>query len=65
MYSKKCTAIPCWYHSTYDSSASSSYKADGQSFKISYGSGSIDGFVSRDTAKLGDASATSFGFGEV
>lgn len=29
MYSKKCTDIPCWYHTTYDASASSTYQADG------------------------------------
>jgi hypothetical protein len=46
MYSKKCTAIPCWYHSVYDATASSTYKTDGRAFKITYGSGSIDGFVS-------------------
>jgi hypothetical protein len=65
MYSKKCVAIPCWYHSVYDSSASSTYKADGQAYKITYGSGSIEGFVSSDYTKLGDASASDFKFGEV
>lgn len=48
MYSKKCNDIPCWYHAVYDASASSTYKADGQDYKITYGSGSISGFVSRD-----------------
>jgi Eukaryotic aspartyl protease len=53
------------YHDKYDSSKSSTYKKDGRPFKITYGSGSIDGFVSQDTAKIGDASATGFAFGEV
>ena len=65
MYSASCWAVPCFYHDKYDSAKSSSYHADGRAFKITYGSGSIDGFVSQDTAVLGDASAASFAFGEV
>jgi hypothetical protein len=65
MYSSNCWAVPCFYHNKYDSSKSSTYEADGSPFKITYGSGSIDGFVSRDTARLGDAEAKKFGFGEV
>ncbi len=65
MYSSNCWAVPCFYHDKYDSSKSGSYKADGRPFKITYGSGSIDGFVSTDTAKLGDSTATGFAFGEV
>jgi hypothetical protein len=65
MYSASCWAVPCFYHDKYDNKKSSSYKQDGRPFKITYGSGSIDGSVSQDTAKLGDASATSFAFGEV
>ncbi|TNV77903.1 hypothetical protein FGO68_gene6322 [Halteria grandinella] len=65
MYSSNCWAVPCFYHDKYDSKKSATYKADGRPFKITYGSGSIDGFVSQDTAKLGDATATSFAFGEV
>jgi saccharopepsin len=52
-------------HDTYNSQKSSTYTADGQAFDIKYGSGSISGFVSRDTAYLGDVYATDFGFGEV
>jgi hypothetical protein len=52
-------------HDTYNSQKSSTYTADGQSFDISYGSGSISGFVSKDTAYLGDVYAENFGFGEV
>ena len=29
IYSSSCTAIPCWYHSTYNSQKSSTYVADG------------------------------------
>ena len=52
-------------HDTYNSQKSSTYTSDGQAFDISYGSGSISGFVSRDTAYLGDVYAENFGFGEV
>lgn len=65
IYSSTCDAIACWYHSTYNSQKSSTYVADGEAFDISYGSGSITGYVSRDTAQLGDAISTDFGFGEV
>jgi len=53
------------YHDTYNAEKSSTYKADGQAFDISYGSGSISGYVSRDTAYLGDVVSENFGFGEV
>ena len=46
IYSQSCWAVPCFYHDKYDSKKSSSYKQDGRPFKITYGSGSIDGFVS-------------------
>lgn len=38
---------------------------DGTPYEITYGSGSISGVVSKDNVKLGDVSATTFGFGEV
>lgn len=64
VYSSKCTAVVCWYHSTYDAKKSSTYKANGEKFDISYGSGSISGFVSEDAAVLGDAKS-SMKFGEI
>jgi cathepsin D len=65
LYSSKCNSIPCWYHGTYDADKSSTYKSNGKAFNITYGSGSVGGFVSEDTAMLGDVVATDFGFGEV
>lgn len=41
-------------HTTYDSSDSSTYKKNGSSFEIRYGSGSLAGFVSQDTLRIGD-----------
>lgn len=52
--SVKCTSIACFLHSTYDSSMSQTYKANGSSFEITYGSGSMKGMVSEDTLMLGD-----------
>ncbi|KAL2751965.1 hypothetical protein ACRALDRAFT_1066410 [Sodiomyces alcalophilus JCM 7366] len=52
--SEKCTSIACYLHNKYDSSSSSTYKANGSSFEITYGSGSLSGFVSQDTMTIGD-----------
>ena len=50
--SSKCTSIACFLHSKYDSSASSTYKVNGSTFEIRYGSGSLSGFVSGDTLEF-------------
>src|SRR5579859_5132708 len=51
--SQKCTSIACFLHKKYDSSSSSTYKANGTDFEIRYGSGSLSGFVSSDTLDFG------------
>lgn len=65
IYSSSCYAIPCWYHDTYNSAKSSTFKKNGEAFDITYGSGSIQGTVSDDVAVLGDTTVKNFGFGEV
>jgi len=52
--SQQCGSIACYLHTKYESSASSSYKANGSSFEIRYGSGSLSGFVSQDVLNIGD-----------
>ncbi|KAF2835686.1 peptidase A1 [Patellaria atrata CBS 101060] len=52
--STECGSIACYLHTKYDSSASSTYKKNGTSFEIRYGSGSLSGFVSNDVLRIGD-----------
>ncbi|KAI9676928.1 MAG: Vacuolar protease A [Caeruleum heppii] len=52
--SSECNSIACYLHTKFDSSSSSTFKKNGSSFEIRYGSGSLSGFVSQDTVTLGD-----------
>jgi len=52
--SKQCTSIACFLHTKYDSDASHTFKKNGSSFSIQYGSGSMKGFVSNDQLTIGD-----------
>jgi len=66
VYSKKCHAIPCLTHHTYNEKTSSTYVADGQVMDIQYGSGGVKGVVSKDTAMVGgNITAKGMGFGEM
>ena len=64
MPSSQCTSIACFLHTKYDSSSSSTYKANGTTFSIQYGSGSMEGFVSRDKLTIGDLSMSDVLFAE-
>ena len=64
MYGSGCYSLACLRHHRYKSSKSSSYVKDGQDFKIEYGSGGVEGFVSKDKVTMGDATAT-MSFGEI
>ncbi|CAG7918368.1 unnamed protein product [Penicillium olsonii] len=62
--SQQCSSIACFLHSKYDSSSSSTYKKNGTEFEIRYGSGSLSGFVSRDTLQIGDLKVENQDFAE-
>jgi len=53
--SSKCpiSVIACDLHHRYNAAQSSTYKANGTSFSIQYGSGSMTGFLSTDTLLFG------------
>ncbi|XP_064537445.1 lysosomal aspartic protease-like [Drosophila montana] len=58
------TDVACQNHNQYNSSASSTYVANGQSFSIQYGTGSLTGFLSTDTVTINGLSIASQTFGE-
>ncbi|KAJ0426143.1 aspartic peptidase domain-containing protein [Aspergillus carlsbadensis] len=62
--SSECGSIACYLHQKFDSSASSTYKKNGSDFAIQYGSGSLSGFVSQDTLKIGDLKVKGQDFAE-
>lgn len=62
--SSGCGSIACYLHQKYDSSASSTFKQNGSSFDIRYGSGSLSGFVSQDTITIGDLTIEGQDFAE-
>lgn len=62
--SKKCRSPACWTHKNYNSAASSTYEADGRALEIHYGSGSMKGFLSRDTLSVAGLEVHNQTFGE-
>lgn len=62
--SRECGSIACYLHSKYDSGASSTYKANGSTFAIQYGSGSLSGFMSQDIVNIGNLKIAKQDFAE-
>ncbi|OVA03402.1 Peptidase A1 [Macleaya cordata] len=52
--SSKCSSVSCLFHSKYKSSESNTYKKNGKSASLQYGTGAISGFFSEDNVKIGD-----------
>ncbi|KAJ2853099.1 aspartic proteinase precursor, partial [Coemansia asiatica] len=63
--SQECSSIACFFHTKYDHSQSSSYKANGTEFSIRYISGSLEGYMSRDTLNVGGIEVEGQDFAEV
>jgi len=62
--------VPLWrkllpHHQMYDHSKSSTYKANGTTFNIAYGSGPVAGFYSSDTVTMGAITVPDYTFAEV
>jgi len=62
--SSECSSIACYLHSKYANSDSISYHPNGTDFAITYGSGSVEGFISEDTLQLAGLTIENQGFGE-
>lgn len=64
--SSKCSIfnIACRLHKKYNAEHSSTYKANGTQFKIEYGTGSLDGFISQDVLDFGGVKVAGQGFAE-
>uniref|UniRef100_F6V8V5 Renin n=1 Tax=Ciona intestinalis TaxID=7719 RepID=F6V8V5_CIOIN len=58
------TNYACMTHNKYNSAASSTYVADGEEFRIQYGTGSMVGYDSVDTVKIAGVPSTSQTFAE-
>ncbi|KAF9174245.1 Vacuolar protease A [Mortierella sp. AD011] len=62
--STHCSSIACFLHRRFDSSKSSTFKANGTEFGIQYGSGSLEGIISNDNVEVGGIVIKRQDFGE-
>lgn len=62
---KNCSWHTCWFHSRYDATKSQTYKPDGRTYSVQYGSGPVEGVFASDTVKVGDIEVAGQLFAEV
>lgn len=62
--SSECTSIACYLHNKYVSGDSITYKPNGTDFSITYGSGSVKGYLSQDILQLAGIEIPKQVFGE-
>lgn len=62
--SQKCYSPACWFHKTYKSGRSSTYRSNGTDLEIRYGSGSMQGFLSVDNLSVAGMNIKNQTFGE-
>lgn len=62
--STHCNSISCFLHRRYDSAESNSFVQNGTEFAIQYGTGSLEGFISHDTLRVGGIDVENQGFAE-
>lgn len=55
---KACSSVACYLHNKYDHDKSRTYVENGTHFDIQYGSGAMNGIVSRDLLTVGDLQIT-------
>merc|ERR1719201_1026516 len=63
--SSLCRSQVCLRHRRYDHDASSSFKEVGYEIEVTFGTGRINGFISRDTFTLGHMKVRGQNFGEI
>jgi len=62
--SSKCTSFACYLHRRYNSRQSETFENVGRPFSIRYGTGSVEGKISRDILSIGDLKIEGQEFGE-
>ena len=62
--SVECKSEACTSHRSFNSALSRTHAADGRSFSIQYGMGSVKGFISQDTLRIGGMEIAKQRFGE-
>lgn len=62
--SRQCNSFACLLHKRYDSTKSTTFKANATDFQIRYGTGAVEGFISTDDMTVGGLTIKSQGFGE-